>query len=543
VASGGPYLIPTTALLARLVFPHLCRVPFSPMHWDLLERQEAVWKRPAGARGRRLAVAAPRGHAKSTLASLILPLLDLGRGRQPYIVLLSATVRQAAARLRNLRHELDSNGVLRAHWPHLAMRAKPRTTRSVAVAGAMVEAHGALSEIRGLNHGGHRPSLIVLDDTDATGRVRSADQRAALLAWFDEVVEPLGDRQTDIVVVGTILHQDSLLGTLLRRPTWEGVVWQALPQGPKNPGLWTQWMTLLTCPDDPEAERVAREFFHQHRLDMLAGARALWPQRDSVLDLHRYIAILGHGSFRKEKQNDPAPLVCGPWNPAGWHRFVIRQEVIQHLAPPMRPEGAEGPAEPVAGPLLLRNLATYGYLDPATGRPGRSGRQNDFAALVTIGRAPGADPRYYLLDVWLAREGIQTQARVVAEAATRWGWLGFAYEANGFQSVLGPQLASALAKAARETGTAPLVPLAVTHSQAKALRIERAALLLASGRIQFHAHLPQEFIQQATDYPLPGTHDDGLDALAAGLEFARSRNPAQQGRVIGSVRRREPNHF
>jgi predicted phage terminase large subunit-like protein len=173
--------------------------------------------------------------------------------------------------------------------------------------------------------------------------------------------------------------------------------------------------------------------------------------------------------------------------------------------------------------VTLENLATYGYLDPATGRPGRQGRLNDFAALVTVGRGPGPDPRYYLLDVWMAREPLAQQARAVAQAAIRWGWAGFAYEANGFQSLIGPELTRALADAAAEAHLPPLLPIPITHSQPKDLRIERASLLIPTGRLLFHAHLPPEFTQNAADYPLAGCHDDGLDALAAAIELARSR--------------------
>jgi predicted phage terminase large subunit-like protein len=541
-----PDLTHDLPFLARLLFPHHCRAPFSPLHWHLLTVDASAYfgssyitpaitplistpfptsaNRSRLSMPRRIAIAAPRGHAKSTIASLILPLLALAHQCQPYIVLLSATVRQAAARLRNIRSELETNTLLLQAYPHLADRRQPWSNRALAVHQSFIESYGALSEIRGLNHGGHRPSLIILDDTDATARVRNPLQRESLLHWFDEVVEPLGDRDTSIVVVGTILHPDSLLATLLHRPTWRGTLWKALPEFPHQAHLWTQWMGLLTEPGEPEAAAHADEFFRDHRRSMLEGSRALWPQRDSVPDLYRMMAVQGLAAFRKEKQNDPLPPVQGPWSPNRWSRFVLRQDSLQlvppsegHLPSPDAPPVSPSPA------ILLRHLAIYGYLDPATGRSAAKSR-GDYAALVTVGREPGPDPRYFLLDAWMLRAPVEQQIAAVAQAAIRWGWNAFAYEANGFQSVLGPELTRSLREAAIQAGCTPLIPIPITHTQPKELRIERAGLLVQNRRLLFHAHLPPEFIQHAADYPQPGARDDGLDALAAAIELARSRN-------------------
>lgn len=518
------------ALLARLLFPHLCRSGFSAMHWHLLE-EEGRWLGAKKDRGRRWALAAPRGHAKSTLGSLILPLVELGLGRQPYVVLLSATVGQAASRLSNLRRELEANRRLRGAWPRLQARGTPWSKRALGLDSCYVESYGALSEIRGLNQGGARPSLIILDDTDSTNRVRSHSQREQLLSWFDEVVEPLGDRSTDIVVLGTVLHGESLLASLLRRPTWDGTLWRALESWPRAGYLWSQWMTLLTTPGEDGAEGIARDFFRLHRREMLEGARALWPQRDSVEDLYRLMAVQGLGAFRKEKQNDPTPQEGGPWIPHRWLRFVVRRDRLVLLG--FEQEGEKG-GSAQEGPRL-EELAFYGYLDPATGR---GGKRQDYSALATVARGPGEDPVYYLMEVWMERASLEEQVKQVAEASVRWGWVGFAYEANGFQALLGPELGKGLREMARRVGSVAVVPRAVTHHQPKALRIERAGLLVAGQRLWFHGHLAGSFVQQAMDYPHAASHDDGLDAVAGALELAKLQSGLAFGiRTVSRDRR------
>ena len=58
---------------------------------------------------RRLAIAAPRGAAKTTLKSLILPIHATLHQGERYIVLISATLKQARRRLRNIQIELQTN--------------------------------------------------------------------------------------------------------------------------------------------------------------------------------------------------------------------------------------------------------------------------------------------------------------------------------------------------------------------------------------------------------------------------------------------------
>ena len=90
----------------------------------------------------------------------------------------------------------------------------------------MVMPRGAGQQIRGLLFHRYRPDLIVCDDLETSEGVRSEEQREKLWDWFLEDVcnsVDRGSKDWKIIVVGTVLHEDSLLVRLLEDPEWASV--------------------------------------------------------------------------------------------------------------------------------------------------------------------------------------------------------------------------------------------------------------------------------------------------------------------------------
>ncbi len=65
--------------------------------------------------------------------------------------------------------------------------------------------------IRGLLHGSYRPDLIICDDLESVNSVKSPDIREKLYSWFTSDILPLGDLNTRTIVVGTRLHEESII--------------------------------------------------------------------------------------------------------------------------------------------------------------------------------------------------------------------------------------------------------------------------------------------------------------------------------------------
>jgi phage terminase large subunit-like protein len=82
---------------------------------------------------------------------------------------------------------------------------------------------GAGQQVRGILYGDSRPDLIIVDDLEDAESVRSDEQRAKTKAWFfEDVLNSINRSRKDwkIIVIGTLLHEDSLLANLLEDPGW-----------------------------------------------------------------------------------------------------------------------------------------------------------------------------------------------------------------------------------------------------------------------------------------------------------------------------------
>ncbi len=169
-------------------------------------------------RSARLAIAAPRGHAKSTVVTLGYSLWCLLYQKVPYIMIMSETAQQAAQRLAEIRAELEANPVIREDFsqaciipPAPQRQAKWRKDDLATASGMRISAIGMDCKPRGRKHKENRPGLIILDDVESDALVRSAEQRDHLRELFEKAVLKAGAPDVNIVVVGTILHHDSLL--------------------------------------------------------------------------------------------------------------------------------------------------------------------------------------------------------------------------------------------------------------------------------------------------------------------------------------------
>ncbi len=119
----------------------------------------------------------------------------------------------------------------------------------------MICVYGVGQNPRGIKHDKDRPGLIIADDLENEEQAESEEQRDKLRSWFSRTLLNTGYRRTNVVVIGTILHQDSLLATLVdreRRPGWGGRIYKAVKQFSSNPQLWEKWASIFRTHDDYE---------------------------------------------------------------------------------------------------------------------------------------------------------------------------------------------------------------------------------------------------------------------------------------------------
>ncbi len=214
----------STKTTAQLLFSDLFYRPFATITEPLFAAldDDSIQK---------IVVKAPRGWGKTTIANLVYPAKKILFRDKKFIVLISNTSTQAVMQSENLKREMLTNRDLRKIFGDIrtnnAMGFDIDESFSkemwVANGETLVLPRGAGQQVRGVNFGSNRPDLIVFDDVEDRKAVQSEDQRKDLKEWmFSDVLNSVERGRNDwkIVFIGTLLHEDSLLASLLADPTW-----------------------------------------------------------------------------------------------------------------------------------------------------------------------------------------------------------------------------------------------------------------------------------------------------------------------------------
>lgn len=184
---------------------------------------------------KRLAVAAPRGFAKSKICSVIYPLHQALFALKQDICIISASETLAIEWLRQIRRELESNRMIIPFFGDLRSD-KWTENHLILTNGVNIRARGSGSQIRGF-----RPDLIILDDIETDESVASEEQRNKLRDWiFKSCLNTLmPDGQ--FIVIGTIISPLSLLAEMLASDNdWTKKKFRAYIDGEQQEGreLW-----------------------------------------------------------------------------------------------------------------------------------------------------------------------------------------------------------------------------------------------------------------------------------------------------------------
>jgi predicted phage terminase large subunit-like protein len=161
-----------------------------------------------------LVICAFRGSAKSTYMSLSYPLWAImGNQQRKHVLITSRTQSMVKRIFDNLRKELSENGLLKSDMgPFKSERTKwGGGTLELERYGARITVASVEEGIRGIRHGKYRPDLIIADDVEDFGSVRTREGRDKTYDWFNGDLIPAGSKNTRIIVIGNLLHEDSLI--------------------------------------------------------------------------------------------------------------------------------------------------------------------------------------------------------------------------------------------------------------------------------------------------------------------------------------------
>jgi phage terminase large subunit-like protein len=158
-------------------------------------------------------ICAFRGSGKSTLMTLSYALWSiLGVQKKKYVVLISQTQEQARQHFKNLKRELEGNNLLKTDLGPFEQDNEWNSTSLVLTKyNARITCASTETSIRGLRHMSHRPDLIICDDLEDLNSAKTRESRNKTYNWFTNEILPLGDIGIKVIVIGNLLHEDSLI--------------------------------------------------------------------------------------------------------------------------------------------------------------------------------------------------------------------------------------------------------------------------------------------------------------------------------------------
>lgn len=420
-----------------------------------------------------VAIAAPRGHAKTTALTHTFTLASVLFRQREYVLVVSDTITQACGFLGDIKQELIENDQLRSLFK---IKGFIKDTEDDFICtcedGHMfrISAKGAEQKLRGLKWNNKRPDLIVCDDLENDEIVMNRDRRMKFKRWFYGALLPCRSRFGVVRYVGTILHNDSLLESLM----------------PKRIEKYTQENELKLWSTRPKPAWVSVKY-RAHNPDF---SKLLWPARyDKEFFLLKRAEYVEQGLpdvYSQEYLNIPLDESVAYFRRADFRDLMDEDRNLLNL------------------PDSYRRLNYYVSTDLAVSEK----EVADFSVFMV-----GAmDEKGYLwiLDVIRERMDSQEIVETIINLERRYAPIAVTMEKGQIEKAIGPFLRQRML----ETGIFPAITT-VAPSVDKLTRARSIQARMRAGGVKFDkaADWYYDLEDEACLFPR-GKHDDQVDALA-----------------------------
>ncbi len=295
---------------------------------------------------KKIAIAAPRGHAKSTAITFAYAIACLCFKENDHILIISASEQLASQFVKAIKQQFLENEKLCQYFKFKTLLKEAETE----IIGQWedgtefrVIGKGANQSMRGTLWRHKRPNLVLCDDMEDDELVINDQTRDKFKAWFFSAIRPIISKEGLIRVVGTVMHMDSLLQNLMPNEKSSDTIVTPLKTFSNN--LKYGWLGVK---------------YRAHNQDF---THILWPDRFDEKELRGIRAEFeGQGlldKYAQEYLNDPiddsVAFFKEPWFKAS-------------------PE----PSEPAYEGWLKREVQYYACADLAIGEK----RRHDYSAIV-----------------------------------------------------------------------------------------------------------------------------------------------------------------
>lgn len=461
-------------LFAEYCFPHYASIKSPEFHQELIELLDAP-----GNGG----VAAPRGHAKTTMASIVYVAWLCLYEQEPFIMVGSETYSLAVQNVNDLKFELEGNPAIQIIYGEQKSEYWQDgdfvTNKNIRV---MAISYGG--RIRGIKHKQFRPTFILLDDMENDKNVRSADQRLYMREWLTKAVLPAVAKGGRVKVIGTVLHSDSLLLNIIN--------------GVDEFASWEPNSRLFRALNEKDGQEYS-----------------LWPELYSVEELKRmrddptFEHYKGSLSFSQEMQNEPLSdedrVIKQEWID-GTQERPLRYSLTEEMAKWEERNPGHEDNKTWLNSHLVQIMAG---VDPAISEKTHA----DYWAMVTIGI--DRKGHIYILDIIRTKESdVEKQAQLVIDSFKKWKHDKIKVETVAYQA----GLYNLIKKKGAEQGVYPTV-WSVKPDRDKRQRAVIHSANFSGGLVHLRTDHENSnvFREELLQFPR-GVHDDMFDAYMNAAE-------------------------
>ena len=516
-------------VFARRYFPERFEIPFGAHHAQIAELIMG------GDRGRRMNILAPRGSAKSTLVAFLLPLHLIffksfyeyfyGFGEK-FILFLSRASDLSEQRVADLRREIETHSA----FDHLVGKKTWRVKQAETSNGVILVPKSTGSKIRGLLIDGNRPSLVIADDLDDMELLRNPVLIEKNIQWFSQDFLPLGQPQTNFIVIDTVKGERAISNWLFSLPGWDNHRISAIetPKQLTHPAAEEQWQeyrirfTDLTLPE--KERQAACDHYVDAHPEMFQGVSEIWHDHPDLnyRAVREFSFRYGLTACLMEYQNLLIDTALAIFDMERAVRFQIEAGVIK------RSDNRHVPMERIVGAVCFLDWA--GQKDLA---------ENAYAAVVGMFfEAVGEGNIYgYVYNAWLDRGSRGYQFRgllaMVEELEVLFAQAGcdvpievYCEDVIDRTGDLKPYFQEQFDLIAEEMDVEYPLSFLPRHRE-KMERISGLEAPVNNGHIAFARILPQPFEDQMARFPT-AEHVDACDALQGAWEVKPTERPADR---------------
>jgi len=442
-------------LFGKTMFPTALNKDVPPFHHE-------IYKSLSDDSLRRVLIAAPRGTAKSTVTSLILPLHKIAfkpSDEDLFMVIISESQSQSINFLSRIKYHLEnSKNFTQMFGNYGPTTAKRWTNNDIVLAnGSRIVAVGTGQRVRGFIEGDTRPNLIVVDDYESELNAATPEGRAKNRKWITEAVIPSLSDEGRVVMIGTVISEDCFLYWAKDSPAWNVL-----------------WFSIY----DDDGNSIWKERFPEERILQIKT------EFESVGNLN---------GFYQEYMNEAQSPDNAPFKPEyiKLHHYSYSRENGQNLL-----------VRTIDGEKERKPVDIYCGVDPASSLAARS----DFFVIATM--AVDNDGNKYIVDILRDKMDPALQPQAIIDIYKKYRPRKMKIETVGYQEALRSNVRKMMLE---QSLYIPGLEKGIKPRQRKSERLLSLVAPLARGEFFFRSediHAQQEFLS----YPR-GKHDDILDAV------------------------------